>query len=128
MKKAAFIFSRSKGHLHASLVLARALKNDFQITYFTDQLRSDQVLSEGFDHKYLPVEFKFPNYKLDFHTCLPFGLDWIGNRYYRSVVKAECEEIRIAIQAHAPDIIFIDAFLTSYFPVFKSCSDRVIVL
>jgi len=105
MKKTVIFFPFNlMAHYLRCLVIADALRNEFDIYFVDSQEYADLILSHGFK----TLEYEHPQVNEILEKAGNFNFDWINSYSIRTMFEAQLD----IIQRYKPDIVFSDTSLT----------------
>lgn len=121
-----FLLTPYQGHLNATLVIASQYSKMGSVIFVGPPHLQNQVESSGWRYHVLALQyFKTPVNVKRFWNAL---LNIFTPQKQRSEFFAECNELRSLLYLFMPDIVYIDAFMTVFYPVVKEIGIRCAVV
>lgn len=114
-----------KSHFNCAFSFARTVQERYDVVFLGPLFLYEFVTRQGWKFHPIPLAFLHPSimFKLFFGRLV----DRIFNVSTKAFLN-ECQEIIRIIKSLSPELIFIDAHLTRYYPLFKELGIDIIII
>lgn len=114
-----------KSHYHCVFPLAKMINENQSVIFVGSASVQEFVVNEGWEFHSIPLSFLNPQISLGrfFARVLDYMTSKIQIGFHY-----ECREILRIIKGLKPEAIFIDAYMTRYYPLLKELNIKIVVI